>query len=225
MYKILVIDDEKDIVDMIETFLVNFNYKIIKGYSTLDALALIDETTDLLLLDISLNEDNDAGINICRKVRETYNIPIIFLSAKTSSIDRIKGFNVGADDYITKPFDLMLLASRIKAHLRRVNEYDSKETNILSAKDITLNTKSKRVFINKNEIILSKIEYKLLFFLLSNKNIILDKQEILSKVWGSNYYDLNTVTTSIMRLRKKLDSNYEKYIKTVHGRGYILESQ
>ncbi|MDM8533254.1 response regulator transcription factor [Clostridiaceae bacterium HSG29] len=224
MYKILVIDDEKDIVDMVETFLINFNYKIIKGYSTFDALALIDETTDLLLLDISLNEDTDAGINICRKIRETYNIPIIFLSAKTSSIDRIKGFNVGADDYITKPFDLMLLASRIKAHLRRVNEYDSKESDILNAKGITLNTNSKRVFINKEEIILSKNEYKLLFFLLSNKNIILNKQEILLEVWGSNHYDLNTVTTSIMRLRKKLNSNYEKYIKTVHGRGYILES-
>ncbi|MGM0378612.1 MAG: response regulator transcription factor [Bacillota bacterium] len=223
MYKLLVVDDEKEIVNMIDTFLKNFNYKIIKGYSSLDALALIDKSIDLVILDIALNKEPNAGITICKKIREKYNTPIIFLTAKTNSIDQIKGFNVGADDYITKPFDLMLLASRIKAHLRRVNDYDLNKKDILKVKDLKLNTKSKRVFKGEKELSLSEHEYNLLVYLLSNKNIILSKKSILENVWKSQHYNDNNVNTSIMRLRKKLDDNKDKYIETIHSRGYIIK--
>lgn len=221
-YKILVVDDEAAIVDMIETFLINFDYKVLKGYSSKDAFALMDDNVDLLLLDIALEDDNDAGFSICKKIRNIYNIPIIFLSAKTSSIDQMQGFNVGADDYITKPFDLMILASRIKANLRRVNDYDLPKESDYTIKNLSLNPKLRRVFINDEEIVLSKKEYDLLEYLFKCKGEILSRKELLKNVWKSSHYDLNTVNTFIMRLRKKLNRSNESYIQTIHGRGYSL---
>lgn len=223
MDKILVIDDEQAIVEMIEEFLSQSNFKIIKGYSKLDALAYIDETIDLVLLDISLGNNQNGGYEICKEIRKHYKIPIIFLSAKTTSLDKVTGFNAGGDDYITKPFDPMELIARINANLRRYKKYDHQKSEIIKFKDLRINVLSKRVFINKIEIDLTQREYELLYFLLKNRGKIISREEILLQVWDHVNYDLNVVNTNIMRLRNKLSSNKDEYIKSVHSRGYIIK--
>jgi two-component system response regulator VanR len=223
MDKILIIDDEKAIVEMIEEFLNQSDFKIIKGYSKLDALAYIDETIDLVLLDISLGNNQKGGYEICKEIRKNYKIPIIFLSAKTSSLDKVTGFNAGGDDYITKPFDPMELIARINANLRRYKKYDHQKSEIIEFKNLRINRVSKRVFIAKKEIHLTQREYELLYFLLKNKDKIISRKEILKQVWDHDNYDLNVVNTTIMRLRNKLSSNKEEYIKSIHSRGYIIK--
>lgn len=223
MDKILVIDDEQAIVEMIEEFLSNSDFKIIKGYSKLDALALIDDSIDLILLDISLDHHPNGGFEVCKKIREDYTTPIIFLSAKSTSLDKVTGFNAGGDDYITKPFDPMELIARIKANLRRYKTYDQQSPEMIHFKALKMNANSKRVFVNEREISLSKVEYRLLKFLLENSNKILSREEIRNNVWDSEHYDLNVVNTTIMRLRKKLSENKNEFIESVHGRGYILK--
>jgi|AntRauTorckE6833_2_1112554.scaffolds.fasta_scaffold25414_4 DNA-binding response OmpR family regulator len=223
MDKILVIDDEAAIVEMIEEFLSQSNFKIIKGYSRLDALAYIDETVDLVLLDISLGNNQNAGFEVCKEIRENYKIPIIFLSAKTTSLDKVTGFNAGGDDYITKPFDPMELIARINANLRRYKKYDRQKSEIIRFKDLSINAISKRVFINEKEINLTQREYELLYFLLKNRGKIISREEILKSVWAHENYDINVVNTNIMRLRNKLSSNKDDYIKSVHSRGYVIK--
>jgi len=223
MDKILIIDDEKAIVEMIEEFLNQSDFKIIKGYSKLDALAYIDKTIDLVLLDISLGNNKNAGYAICKEIRKKYKIPIIFLSAKTSSLDKVTGFNAGGDDYITKPFDPMELIARINANLRRYKKYDHQKSETIKFKNLKINRVSKRVFIDKKEIHLTQREYELLYFLLKNKDKIISRKEILKQVWDHDNYDLNVVNTTIMRLRKKLSANKEDYIKSIHSRGYIIK--
>jgi len=223
MDKILVIDDEVAIVEMIEEFLSQSNFKIIKGYSRLDALAYIDETIDLVVLDISLENNQNAGFEICKEIRKNYNIPIIFLSAKTTSLDKVTGFNAGGDDYITKPFDPMELIARINANLRRYKKYDHQKSETIRFKNLNINTSSKRVFIKDQEIDLTQREYALLHFLLKNKDKILSRDQILKHVWVHENYDLNVVNTTIMRLRNKLSPCKDEYIKSVHSRGYIIK--
>lgn len=223
MEKILVVDDEHAIVEMIEEFLSQSGFKIIKGYSKLDALAYIDESIDLVLLDISFGNNQNGGYEICKEIRKRYKIPIIFLSAKTTSLDKVTGFNAGGDDYITKPFDPMELIARINANLRRYKKYDHQKSEIIEFKDLKINVLSKRVFINDLEIDLTRREYELLYFLLINRGKIISREEILLKVWDHANYDLNVVNTNIMRLRNKLSLNKDDYIKSVHSRGYIVK--
>lgn len=223
MDKILVIDDEQAIAEMIEEFLSQSNFKIIKGATKLDALAYMDETIDLVLLDISLESNQNAGYEICKEIRKNYKIPIIFLSAKTTSLDKVTGFNAGGDDYITKPFDPMELIARINANLRRYKKYDHQKSEIIEFKDLSIHLLAKRVFIGEEEIALTQREYELLHFLLKNRDKIISREEILKKVWDHENYDLNIVNTNIMRLRNKLSSNKDAYIKSVHSRGYIVK--
>lgn len=183
----------------------------------------MDETIDLVLLDISLGNNQNGGYEICKEIRKNYKIPIIFLSAKTTSLDKVTGFNAGGDDYITKPFDPMELIARINANLRRYKKYDRQKSEIIRFKDLRINRISRRVFINAMEIDLTQREYELLYFLLKNKDKILSREEILKQVWDHENYDLNVVNTNIMRLRNKLSSNKDDYIKSVHSRGYIIK--
>jgi len=223
MDKILVIDDEASIVEMIEEFLSQSHFKTIKGYSKSDALAYMDETIDLVLLDISLANNQIGGYEICKEIRKTYKVPIIFLSAKTTALDKVTGFNAGGDDYITKPFDPMELIARINANLRRYKKYDHQKSEKICFKDLSINTITKRVFIKDKEINLTQREYSLLYFLLKNRTKILSRDEILKNVWIHENYDINVVNTTIMRLRNKLSSDKDEYIKSVHSRGYIIK--
>lgn len=223
MDKILIIDDEAAIVEMIEEFLSQSNFKIVKGYSKLDALAYIDETVDLVLLDISLGNNQNGGYEICKEIRKDYKIPIIFLSAKTTSLDKVTGFNAGGDDYITKPFDPIELIARMNANLRRYKKYDHQKSEAITFKDLKIDSSSKRVFIDSKEIDLTQREYELLYFLLKNKDKIISREEILKKVWDHENYDINVVNTNIMRLRNKLSSKKNEYIKSIHSRGYIIK--
>lgn len=221
MDNILIIDDEKRIVSMIEEFLIDAGFKTLVGYSSKDALDLINEDVNLAILDVNLGDMD--GIDLCFEIRKKYNIPIIFLSAKTRSVDKVKGLNAGADDYITKPFDPEELIARIKANLRRYRKYDNQVIDKIEIGKLRIDNLSKRVYKNNKRINLSNKEYQLLIYLILNKNKVLNRKEILENVWESKYYGLNTVNTNIMRLRNKIDDKENKYIKSVRGRGYVFE--
>ena len=221
MDKILVLDDEKQIVEMISEFLYEENYKVIKSYTYDQALEKMNDKIDLVILDIGL--DKKDGIEICKKIREKYNIPIIFLSAKTNVDKKAQGLEAGADDYITKPFDPIELVARVKAHLRRYRKYDHQVIDKTSIGDLEIDNISKRVYKNGKRTNLSNKEYELLIYLIINRKQVVSREEILENVWESKYYGLNTVNTNIMRLRKKLEDNGKKYIKSVRGKGYIFD--
>lgn len=226
-YKIMIVDDDKRIVDMIEEYMKLYNIKSIPVYCGKDALAFIDDTIKLVILDINMDDIN--GIDVCKEIRKKYNIPIILLSANATQYDKVRGLGVGADDYITKPFDPMELAARVKAHIRRTEEYSKNRFRERPIKfdDIVIYRNAHKIIKENETVHLSNTEYKLLLYLLDNSNTALTRKQILYNVWESDIYDESTVTTYIKRLRNKIDysSNKEKYIKSVRGVGYIFEAE
>lgn len=225
MYKIMVVDDEKRIIDMISEFMKIYQIQVIPAFSGKDALARLDDSIQLILLDINMSSLN--GIETCKKIRKKSNVPILFLSANTSQADKILGLGVGADDYITKPFDPIELVARVKANIRRHNEYNklSKEKNIIEFDDIQIHKDAYKVLKNGKELNLSSTEFKLLLYFVDNAHIALSRKQILNHVWESELYGDNTVTKYVKRLRDKLGHNQNNtdYIKSVRSVGYIFE--
>lgn len=219
MEKILIVDDEKDIAELISDILSDENYDcIIKndGKSAIDAV--YNDKFDLIILDIMLPDI--SGMEVCSKIRDSADCPIIFVTAKTQLLDKLVGFEIGADDYITKPFINEELVARVKAHLRREERYDKKQNNnIIEIGEIKLNNDSYEVTKNGELIELSTREFELLSYLMTNAGIVLSKEQIYQNVWKNNYGDIGTVAVNIKSLRNKLDKE-EKYIKTVWGMGY-----
>lgn len=219
MEKILIVDDEKDIAELISDILSDENYDtVIKndGESAIDAV--YNDKFDLIILDIML--PGISGMEVCSKIRDSANCPIIFVTAKTQLLDKLVGFEIGADDYITKPFINEELVARVKAHLRREERYDKKQNNnIIEIGEIKLNNDSYEVTKNGMLIELSTREFELLSYLMMNAGIVLSKEQIYQNVWKNNYGDIGTVAVNIKSLRNKLDEE-EKYIKTVWGMGY-----
>ena len=163
---------------------------------------------------------NASGTEVCASIRNLTSAPIIFVTAKTQLIDKLVGFEVGADDYITKPFINEELVARVKAHLRREERgYDKKSNNIIEIGEIKLNKESFEVFKKDEVITLSTKEFELLRYLMENAGIVLSKDQIYQNVWKNNYGDIGTVAVNIKSLRNKLDKD-EKYIKTIWGMGY-----
>lgn len=226
--KILVVDDDKNIVSMIIDFLIINNMEGIPAYSGKEAFERLERSPfDLIVLDVNLGDED--GFSICKKIRKTSNIPIIFLTAKIGQAEKILGLGIGGDDYLTKPFDPLELIARIKSIIRRSQEYDrntSSESIELHHKSIVLNRTLRSVSIDGNPIELSSTEFNLLAYLMSNQNRILSRQELLKNVWNSELYTENTVNTYIMRLREKieLDKNHPEILITIRGEGYILKS-
>lgn len=223
---ILIVDDEKSIVDMLEVVLnkEGFN-KIYKVYNAEDALKAFDNyTIDLVLLDIML-PDSD-GIEVCKKLRENSNIPIVFLSAKNEELDIVLGITIGGDDYITKPFSPKEVATRIKAIFRR--EYMTKNSlkknpMILRFENIIINKDRATVTKKDKNIILTSKEYNLLVYMAENHNILLSKDKLIEKIWGDLYQGMdNTLMVHISRVRDKIeeDSTNPKIIKTYKKKGY-----
>ena len=227
-YNILVLDDEKEIADLVELYLKNEDYNIYKFYSSKEALKCINETKlDLAILDIML-PDTD-GFSICNEIRKKYNYPIIMLTAKVDDISKIQGLSIGADDYITKPFNPLELIARVKSALRRYYNYNSKEKedkDVIEFLGLSVNKKNHKCTLYNEEIYLTPIEFSILWYLCENRGKVVSSEELFCNVWGEKYLDCNnTVMVHIKRLREKL---YEKpknpkFIKTVWGVGYEIE--
>lgn len=229
---ILVVDDEKEIADLVEIYLVSDNYRVLKAQSAAEGLELLaKEEIHLVLLDIMMPGMN--GLDMCAKIRETRNIPIIMLSAKSTDLDKIRGLGTGADDYVTKPFNPLELTARVKSQIRRYMILNNgggtdqdKKPNEISVRSLTINRDNHRVTVDGEEVRLTPIEFDILFLLASNPGKVFSTDEIFEKVWNEKVYEANnTVMVHIRRLRGKLkeDSRSDKIITTVWGVGYKIE--
>jgi Response regulators consisting of a CheY-like receiver domain and a winged-helix DNA-binding domain len=219
MAKVLIVDDEIDIADLISDVLIDEGFETITKNNGEDAVQAVSEDVfDLIILDIMMPKMN--GTEVCTHIRDKVDCPIIFVTAKTHLVDKLVGFEIGADDYITKPFTIEELTARVKAHIRRSNRSTDKgNRNIIHIGEIRINKDSFEVFKNDEQIDLSTREFELLSYLMSNAGMALSKDQIFDSVWGSNFGEIGTVAVHIKSLRKKLDTE-EKYIKTIWGLGY-----
>lgn len=218
MSRILIVDDEKDIAELISDVLQDEGFEtVIKndGYSAIEEVK--NNHYDLILLDIMM--PNLSGTETCSKIRDLVTCPIVFVTAKNQTIDKLVGFEIGGDDYITKPFVIEELVARVKAHIRRDKRPNISETNIIKIGDIEINKESYETKKNGKQVILSTKEFELLSYLMSNVGVVLSKEQIYNAVWQTEYGDIGTVAVNIKSLRKKLDPE-EKYIITIWGLGY-----
>lgn len=229
--KILVVDDEKEIADLIELYLKNDGYTVYKFYNGADALKCIEnEELNLAILDIMLPDID--GFRICQKIREKYFYPVIMLTAKTDDSDKIMGLTIGADDYITKPFNPLEVSARVKTQLRRYIRYNNSsvlQTEKKSEYDIRgliINKDTHKCFLYDEELLLTPIEFSILWYLCSNQGKVISSEELFEAVWKEKYFNNNnTVMAHIGRLREKMKepAKNPKFIKTVWGVGYEIE--
>ena len=228
MYQILLCDDEKDIVTALEIYLRNDDYKIFKAYNGADALKILtEEEIHLVLLDIMMPHMD--GIAALTKLREFSNVPVILLTAKTEDIDKVLGLTVGADDYITKPFNPIELQARVKSQLRRYMQLGGGKTqsDVYSVGGIVLNPITKEVTLDSDPIALTRIEYNILLFLMQHVGQSFTPREIYQNVWHDNAYgEESTVVVHIRHLREKIEYNpaEPRYLKAAWGRGYKLDN-
>lgn len=229
MYNILVVDDDKEIVESIEIYLKNEGYKVYKAYDGIEAIEiLMKEEIHLILMDIMMPKLD--GIKATIKIREEKNIPIILVSAKGEDTDKILGLNIGADDYITKPFNLLELIARVKSNLRRYVEFgnynNEEKDDILRSGGLELNINTKEVKVDEKLIKVTPIEFRILELLLRNKGRVFSIDEIYEKVWKEESFNVeNTVAVHIRRIREKIEINPKepRYLKVVWGVGYKIE--
>ncbi|QAA30463.1 response regulator transcription factor [Clostridium manihotivorum] len=221
--KILVVDDDKDIVKLITKSLSYEGFETISAFTGKEALCALKENhIDFIILDIMM-PDMD-GFDVCRSIRKSHNAPILFLSARDKDIDKIVGLEIGADDYMTKPFSIQELTSRIKASFRKVDRLFKEWKELSPNREITespliLNDKTFEVFLDNIKLNLSTKEFQILSMLMHNPNNVLTREQIYEYVWGDEYGELNTVTVHIKNIRKKLGPEYD-FIKTIWGIGY-----
>ncbi|MBW9157965.1 response regulator transcription factor [Clostridium tagluense] len=229
---ILIVDDDKEIVNLIEIYLTNEGYNSYKAYDGEEALQLIDKCNiSLIILDIMMPKID--GLEVCNKVREKLNIPIIMLSAKNQDSDKIKGLLLGADDYMAKPFNPLELMVRVKAIFRRIYEFDKNSDELKDIDTIVIGPlkikKSTHQVEAYNKIIaLTSTEFEILHILANNTGRVFSAEEIFQRVWKEKYYQSNnTVMTHMSKLREKLDVvlEGEKLIHTIWGVGYKIEKK
>ena len=223
MFNILVCDDDKEIVDAIDIYLSQEGYHILKAYDGLQAIEIMKkEEVHLILLDIMM--PNLDGIRATRKIRETSSVPIIMLSAKSEDVDKILGLNIGADDYITKPFSMEELLLRIEAVLRRSTGLKPEdEQEIFKIGKLTFNSKKQTLFDGEEEQKLTTKESELLRLLCLNVNKVLERNYALKNIWADdNYFNARSMDVYITKLRKHLKKDPSVEIINVHGKGYKL---
>ncbi len=219
MPKVLIIDDDKDIAELVSLILKKEKIDSEIITDSLEALTKIEEgktNYDLILLDIMM--PNISGTELCIKIRDKITCPIVFLSAKKELVDKMVGYEIGGDDYITKPFDNTELVLKIKSHLR-LQSRSKVSKNIITIGEISINKESFEVYKNNKRVEVSTREFELLTYLMENAGIALSKEQIFEKVWGNCYGDIGTVAVNIKNLREKLDQE-NKYIITIWGYGY-----
>lgn len=217
--KILIADDEEDILNLLSDYFHLNDYQVLKAKSGAEAIKLVEDQPDIILLDINLPDM--SGYEVCSKIRQFINSPILFLTARTEDIDRIKGFNSGADDYIVKPFSLDVLGARISAHLRRESRNQTKTEKKFFG-NMTIDYSSKLVYIGQDIINFPKKEFEIIELLSINPSQVFDKESIYEKIWGlDSMGDANVVAEHIRRIRSKiLKYSDVNYIETVWGVGY-----
>lgn len=229
MYNILICDDEKDIVSALKIYLSGGDYRLFEAYNGNDALRTVEENEiHLILMDIMMPQLD--GIAATARLREVSNIPIILLTAKGESSDKVLGLNVGADDYITKPFDPVEVLARVRSQLRRYTQLGAKpeqaKPNIYTVGTVTLDEESKRVTVDGESVALTPIEYNILHLLMKNPGHIYSSAQIYELVWKEDSLGAETsVSVHIRHLRQKIEINPSepRYLKVVWGLGYKME--
>lgn len=217
---ILLVEDDAPLAMAIDYTLKKQGFQVTMAKSIKEAYALYDSTIDIILLDVTLPDGN--GFDFCTRIREQYDVPIIFMTALDDEANVVMGLNIGGDDYITKPVRAAELISRIKAILRR-----KKDIRYLVSGNITVEPLKCRVLLNGAEACLTAIEYKLLLILIENKNLLLSRNEIIEKLWDmdGNFVDYNTLNVYMKRLREKIETGNPAHIETVRGKGYIWRDE
>jgi two-component system response regulator VanR len=227
---IMIVDDEVEIADLVELYLKNEGYNVYKYYNGADGLRCVRENSlSLAILDVMLPDID--GFAMCQEIRRTHYFPIIMLTARVEDIDKINGLAIGADDYITKPFNPLEVVARVKAQLRRYARYDSAASpeaprDEIDIRGLHIDNVSHKCSINGRELVLTPTEFKILLHLCRNRGGVVTSEELFEAVWQEKYYDSNnTVMAHISRLRQKMKDTgrQPKYIKTVWGVGYTVE--
>ncbi|MBP3755345.1 MAG: response regulator transcription factor [Lachnospiraceae bacterium] len=229
MANILVCDDDKDIVSAIEIYLLEDGHNIFKAYDGFQALEILGkEDIQLVILDIMMPEM--SGIEVAEKIRESSEVPIIFLSAKSEESDKVDGLNAGGDDYVTKPFSPAELTARVRSNLRRYTQFgnnnESANSHIYSAGALCINDESKSVTVDGEPVKLTPIEYNILLLLLKNKGTVFSTDKIFQSIWNETPIATdNTVAVHIRHIREKIEINpgQPKFLKVVWGVGYKIE--
>ena len=222
--KILVVDDEALLVKGIRFNLQNEGYEVVTGFNGMEAVQLAkDPSIDLIILDVMMPEMD--GLTACSKIREFSNAPIIFLTAKTDDMDKLIGFDHGADDYMTKPFNILELKARVKALLRRTGAGEKAESNLLTIGPISLDLDARNAIVGGQMVDLTAKEFDVVEFLMRNANRVYSREALLDTIWAHEYRsDIRTVDVHIRRLREKLEENpaEPKYLMTKWGVGYYF---
>ncbi len=225
--KVLIIEDEVKLARFVELELKYEGYNVTVIHNGREGLdKFFEEKFDMILLDLMLPGLN--GIEICRRIRKTSDIPIIMLTAKDEVMDKVSGLDSGADDYLTKPFAIEELLARMRVALKHSRKKeDNKPKNILTLKNLTVDMDKRLVKVDSDVIELTKKEFELLVYLIQNKNIVISREQILNSVWGYTYIgETNVVDVYVRYLRSKLDEVYdEKYIYTIRGVGYFVKDE
>ncbi len=231
---ILVVDDDREIADLVEIYLVNDGYKVIKASDGTQCLDILAEHPEVRMLILDIMMPGIDGLEVCRRIRKTSNIPILMLSAKAEDMDKIVGFGTGADDYLTKPFHPLELLARVKSQMKRYttlpmgNETTETKNDEIKVQNLVINKAAHVVKKDGREIALTPIEFDILYLLASNRDRVFSTDEIFERVWNEKVYEVNnTVMVHIRRLREKIEDNSRspKILKTVWGVGYKIESE
>lgn len=231
-YNILVVEDEKEIAGALEAYLTNQGYNVFKAENGFKGLEIVErEQIHLALVDIMMPQMD--GITFTIKLRQDHEFPVIFLTAKSEEVDKIMGLNIGADDYITKPFRPMELLARVNSQLRRYSKF----LNLMEKKDknkdeyvvggLELNTLSKEVWVDGTQVKTTPSEFKILELLIKNPGRVFSQDEIYEKVWNENAVNSDTIMVHVRNIREKIEINPKnpKYLKVVWGVGYKIEKQ
>lgn len=224
--RIFLLEDEDAIGIGLEYSLKQEGYEVVWSRTQAEAMRFIsEETFDLFLLDVNLPDGN--GYDVCRKIKSMGDYPVIFLTVIEEEVNVVMGLELGADDYITKPFRLKELLARVKSVLRRY--YRESADSVLRYRDLVVNTSEAKVFCSGKEVVLTAMEYRLLLVLMKNRGTVLSRNNLLENLWDidGNFVDDNTLSVYVKRLRDKLeaDVSHPQYIKTVRGRGYMIENE
>lgn len=233
-YNILVVEDEKEIADAIEIYLINQGYNVFKGHNGIEGLSIIEENNiHLAIVDIMMPKMD--GITFTMKLRENYSFPVIMLSAKSEEVDKIMGLNIGADDYVTKPFTPLELLARVNSQLRRYTKYLSMIDNLKEKEEddndmftiggLELNQSTKEVSVDEKPVKMTPIEFKILHLMMRNPGRVFSSEEIYERVWNESAVSTDTVMVHVRNIREKIEINPKnpKYLKVVWGVGYKIE--
>lgn len=231
-YNILVLEDERDIAVAVEAYLANQGYKVFIGSNGIEGLEIVErETIHLAIVDVMMPKMD--GIAFTMKLRETHAFPVIMLSAKSEDMDKIMGLNMGADDYVTKPFKPLELLARVNSQLRRYSKFlsmlkeNNVNTNVFSVGGLELNTDTKEVTADGNLVKTTPIEFKILSLLIKNPGRVFSVEEIYERVWNEQAISTDTIMVHVRNIREKIEINPKnpKYLKVVWGIGYKIERQ